>query len=81
LAAVGALGTLTGTRQGFTGQRMSDANIAVHLSEGGNVGTVRDPGQPELVAHRPEAWRFLRLARVLGAAKAIAQAELGSEGR
>jgi hypothetical protein len=30
-----------------------------------------------LIAFRPEAWRFLRLAEISGAAKAIAEAELG----
>jgi hypothetical protein len=53
--------------------------IPIELSENGFMGTVREDGQPDLVAHRPEAWRFMRLARVVGAAKAIAQQELGSE--
>ena len=51
---------------------MSEDDLRVELSEEGHLGTVRDKGQPDLVAHRPEGWRFLRLARIIGGAKTIA---------
>jgi hypothetical protein len=50
------------------------------LEEGFPVGLVRQEGPerlPDLIAHRPDPWRFLRLARIVGAAKAIADLELG----
>jgi hypothetical protein len=63
---------------------MTTDRIPIDLSEHGFSGTVRQetsPGQnlPDLIAHRPEPWRFLRLARIVGAAKAIADRELGHE--
>src|SRR5262245_32957168 len=59
---------------------MSKTSIPIELSEEGMTGTVSERGQPDLVAHRPEPWRFMRLARIIGAAKAIARDELGVEG-
>ena len=58
---------------------MSDDDLRVELSESGLLGTLRDKGQPDLVAHRPEAWRFLRLARIVGGAKTIAFQDFGQE--
>lgn len=40
-------------------------------------GVVKNEGWPDLVACRPERWRFQRLADVLGAAQEIAEARLG----
>lgn len=59
---------------------MSDRELRIELSEGGLLGTVRDTGQPDLVAHLPEAWRFLRLARIVGASKTIAFQDIGFDG-
>ncbi|MGB3845850.1 MAG: hypothetical protein WA940_08275 [Sphingopyxis sp.] len=63
---------------------METRHIPIELSENGFLGTVKQEGFPEeglpdLVAHRPEPWRFLRLARVVGAANYIAREELGSD--
>jgi hypothetical protein len=57
-------------------------HIPIELDERRFAGLVRQeafPGQglPDLIAHRPEPWRFLRLARIVGAAKAIADLSLG----
>ena len=41
------------------------------------VGCVKCQWSPELCAYEPEPWRFMRLSRVLGAAKAIAHIKLG----
>jgi len=57
-------------------------HIPIELDERRFAGLVRQeafPGQglPDLIAHRPEPWRFLRLARIVGAAKVIADLSLG----
>jgi hypothetical protein len=59
-------------------------HIPIELSDRGFSGTVKQEGfpgdsLPDLIAHRPEPWRFLRLARVVGAAKAIADRTLGED--
>ena len=46
--------------------------------EDGLGGVIRCELSPDLIAYRPEAFRFMRLSRILGAAKAIAEAELGT---
>ena len=56
--------------------------IPIELDERRFAGLVRQDaylgqGLPDLIAHRPEPWRFLRLARILGAAKVIADISLG----
>ncbi|MEJ0061360.1 MAG: hypothetical protein WDM79_18135 [Terricaulis sp.] len=56
---------------------MTDASIPVDPK--GQFGTIRLIGQPDLIAHRPESWRFFRLTRIIGAAKAIATQELGAD--
>ena len=48
------------------------------LPEDGLGGVIRCAMSPDLIAWRAEPWRFMRLMRVLGAAKAIAEAQLGS---
>ncbi|WP_447725894.1 hypothetical protein [Sphingomonas koreensis] len=58
--------------------------IPIELDGRGFSGIVRQegfPGEslPDLIAHRPEPWRFLRLARIVGAAKGIAHSELGQQ--
>ncbi|NML04916.1 hypothetical protein [Sphingomonas sp. G-3-2-10] len=63
---------------------MTTDHIPIELDEDGFSGTVRQegfPGEslPDLIAHRPEPWRFLRLARVVGAARSIARDELGPD--
>lgn len=63
---------------------MNEYNIPILLDEHGISGLVRQEGLPgdsfpDLIAHRPEPWRFWRLARIVGAAKAIADGKLGSD--
>lgn len=63
---------------------MKSDQIPIELDAHGFSGLVRQdgfPGEalPDLIAHRPEAWRFLRLARIVGAANAIADQELGKQ--
>ena len=56
---------------------MSDLNIPIERHEELH-GILREAGQPDLIAHRPEPWRFTRLARVLGATKALATQQIGA---
>lgn len=56
--------------------------------EGRETGIIRRLGNeneaacfPDLIAHRPEAWRFFRLATLLGAAKALTNERHAGSGR
>jgi hypothetical protein len=57
---------------------MSDLNIPIERYEELH-GILRERGQPDLIAHRPEPWRLTRLARVLGAMRALATQQIGPE--
>jgi hypothetical protein len=57
---------------------MSDLNIPIERHEELH-GNLRETGQPDLIAHRPEPWRFTRLVRVLGATKALATQQIGPD--
>lgn len=57
---------------------MSDLNIPIVRHEDSH-GLLREQGQPDLIAYRPEPWRFTRLARILGAAKALAAQQMGAD--
>jgi hypothetical protein len=61
---------------------MGSDQFRIELDATGFAGTVRlvGPGGerlPDLVAHRPEAWRFERLARILQIAQSTADRERG----
>ena len=66
---------------------MSGWTIEIERVSGDSVGLIRRLGRheseassffPDLRAHRPEAWRFFRLAVIVGAAKMLAS-ERGAE--
>lgn len=70
---------------GFFKRQPSSSPLAIELDSSGFSGTIRQggpPGQrlPDLVAHRPEEWRFVRLANIVVAARRLAELELGASG-
>ncbi|MGF7151914.1 hypothetical protein FHS96_005582 [Sphingomonas zeicaulis] len=75
--------TLTSHRSCCCSDPMGRDHIPIEADPDGLGGVVKQEGgegsMPDLVAYRPEPWRFLRLARVVGVAKYIAANELGLE--
>lgn len=58
------------------------AEPPIELEDHGFYGRVRQGGEagrrlPDLIAHRPERWRFNRLADVVEQARALAAGQLG----
>jgi hypothetical protein len=60
--------------------------LPIEASRHGLGGVVRGPvvttynqSLPDLIAHRAQAWRFLRLSRIFGAARGIVLCELGED--
>jgi hypothetical protein len=51
--------------------------IYTETDDGAPFGSITCQWSPELCVYEPEIWRFLRLSRVLGAAKTIAHIRLG----
>jgi hypothetical protein len=57
------------------------AGLTIEVSQDGvSTAILNSSDMPKLAAHRPEARRLFRLARIFGAAKALSRSRLGPDG-